>query len=266
MRYTLLLAGLVVGSTMAAMAQPPEPPAALPTDADVAEPSADEAMTLRRSAAQEIASAYGLEGWDQIERIEFTFNVQAGDRRVQRHWTWDIAAGEVTREQEDSEPVSFPVADGSIMLPVGVELSGESAKAHRQFVNDSYWFLFPFQIVWSDPQVTDHGDTPLPIGDGEARKVTVQYAGKGGYTPGDAYDLFVDDNGRIVQWVFRRGGKAEGSAVTWDAHHELGPIVVSLEHGHPDRDFRLWFSEVRAVVADEDGQTAEHEPVPIQQD
>ncbi len=88
-------------------------------------------------------------------------------------------------------------------------------------------------------------------------KITVQYPDEGGYTPGDAYDLYLNPQTRLIeQWVYRRGGKADGSAMTWEKHRQLGPIVVCTEHwGAPndkDERFHLWFTDVRVKVAGQD--------------
>ncbi|MEO1237883.1 MAG: hypothetical protein AAFX76_13950, partial [Planctomycetota bacterium] len=78
-----------------------------------------------------------------------------------------------------------------------------------------------------------------------------QWPAVGGYTPGDAYDLYLGDEGLIKQWVFRRGGGPDGNAYTWDDHRRLGPIAICLDfHGDEDSGFRLWFTDVRATLVD----------------
>ena len=37
---------------------------------------------------QQIARAYGSDSFHQIEVIEYTFNVQIGDKHIQRSWVW----------------------------------------------------------------------------------------------------------------------------------------------------------------------------------
>ena len=207
-----------------------------------------------RTPAKAIATAYGIDGWRKIQRLDFTFNVDLPNRDepMSRQWSWWPHKGEVMLAKGDGQ-VTVPLVSGTTNVESGVQLTSEQRNAHKQFINDSYWLLFPFQIVWSNPTITNAGAAPLPIGEGEAVKVTAQYPDEGGYTPGDAYDLFVDPSThRIEQWVFRRGGKENGSAMTWEKHRQLGPIVVSLDHWGADEKFHLWFTDVRAEVEGED--------------
>ncbi len=196
------------------------------------------------SPATPIAERYGLSGWDQIEQLEFTFNVQLPnrDKPIVRQWSWSPRHGEVWRITPDDPHGTS----------IDLDTVGEAGEEiHGQFINDSYWLLFPFQLVWSDPLVLDQGDQPLPMGEGSGRKFVCQWPTAGGYSPGDAYDLYLGEDGLIQQWVFRRGGKPEGNAHTWEDHQQLGPIIVSLDHHGPEGSgFRLWFTDVQATLVD----------------
>ncbi|MEL7088044.1 MAG: hypothetical protein AAGL98_06325, partial [Planctomycetota bacterium] len=111
-----------------------------------------------------LAERYGWSGWDQIEQIDFTFNVQlpGKDEPVVRRWEWDINAGErgevrriTERAELDFEVYHFNLGDTRDLAV------GETKQVHQQFINDTYWLLFPFQLVWSDPEVTEAGPAPL---------------------------------------------------------------------------------------------------------
>ncbi|MEM1107748.1 MAG: hypothetical protein AAGH99_03565 [Planctomycetota bacterium] len=196
------------------------------------------------SPAAAIAERYGLSNWNQIASIEFTFNVKRpnGDKTA-RGWAWDVQNQQVTRTLNGQSR--------TITLGQGTPTDEADRQVDRQFINDSYWLLFPFQLVWSDPAVTDKGSAPLPIGDGQAKKVVTQWPDVGGYTPGDAYDLYLGDDRLVQQWVFRKGGKTDGGfATTWEDHRQLGPIVVSLDHYSGNRAFRLFFTDVKATLTD----------------
>lgn len=199
--------------------------------------------------AHTIAERYGFAEWGEVESLEFTFNVKLPDREVARAWTWDVAEQAVTR-RSPGEPVTIdlradPAAWGKAETQV-----------HKQFINDSYWLLFPFQLVWSDPAVTDAGPAPLPVGSGEARKVVTQWPAEGGYTPGDAYDLFLDGDGMIRAWTFRRDGGEKGRSVTFEGYEQVGPLLLSLDH-RGDGGFRLFFTDVELTLRTGERASAE---------
>lgn len=196
------------------------------------------------SSALQLAEAYGLSGWSQIAQIEYTFNVELPNRDepIARRWIWSPGQREVWR-------ITGGDSNGT---PIDLDAVSEAdQEIHQQFINDSYWLLFPFQLVWSNPAVTSEGVQPLPLGEGAGQKFITQWPTEGGYTPGDAYDLYLGEDGLIQQWVFRRGGQPEGNAHTWEDHQQLGPIIVSLDHHGPEGSgFRLWFTEVKATLTD----------------
>ncbi|MEM9881604.1 MAG: hypothetical protein AAF800_01650 [Planctomycetota bacterium] len=203
-----------------------------------------------------LAERYGFSGWGEIESIRYTFNVElpGRDEPIVRGWQWQTKTGEVERVTRRNE-YDLDVMIFNLNKKQDLKV-GEQNQAHQQFINDSYWLLFPFQLVWSNPTVTEAGLRPLPIGEGTGRKLTAQWPAEGGYTPGDAYDLYLGGDGLIRDWVFRRGGaEGGGRAATWEDHRQLGPIVVSLEHRGPapgsgESGFRLWFTGVEATLAD----------------
>lgn len=252
MRHLTALAS-VLWIGLAASAQ--EAPPVLPTEAAPTRAEAEsEMMLLRESPALSVARAYGFDHWDNVEQVEFTFNVQrpGSDDVIRRKWTWRPREKKVTLHKDG----------GDVSYVQGKAKAEDAVAADKSFVNDSYWLLFPFQLLWSQPRIVPQGVQPLPIGEGEAHKFVVIYPEQGGYTPGDQYDLYVGGDSRIVQWVYRKGGDAaeQGRPATWEKHAEAGPIVVSLEHYGPDRKFHLWFSDVRVTVRAKDGERVTHEP------
>ncbi len=194
--------------------------------------------------AVQVANAYGFENWDQVEEIRYTFNVLRGKKHTARTWTWRPNDGLVTLEKQDADPVTYKQSE------INEDTPKDLRKIDHHFINDVYWLLYPFQLVWSNPAVTDEGDTPLPIGEGSARKLITQYPDEGGYTPGDAYDLYLDNNNLITHWVFRRGGGDKGNAMTWENNIDLGPIKVCTDHYNADKSFRLWFDGLSLTTTD----------------
>ena len=202
-----------------------------------ASPQKEPGVTVR----QRIAESYGLQNFDQVEKIQYTFNVKLGEKQIRRFWIWEPAVDRVTFKGMDfQEAITY---DRSDMTRTE---SNKLKKIDAWFINDNYWLLFPYHVAWdTNAKVEDIGRRQLPMGDGKARCVVVTYPASGGYTPGDAYDLFLDDQYRLTHWVYRRGGSDKPTRIsTWDDHRKVGPITLSLNHQGEDQNFRVWFTTV----------------------
>jgi len=166
----------------------------------------------------ELANAHGLQEWPNVEAIEFTFQVNR-EPPVVRHWRWDINEGQVTRTIDgNSHTIQLNALEGE-----------KDTEAHSQFVNDKFWLLFPFSIVWSAPTVTDHGEVEIEISREivKVQKLTALWPNEGGYTPGDAYDLFIAEDDEILGWAFRRANAPEGKFFAWKDEVKLGMLRIS---------------------------------------
>jgi hypothetical protein len=197
----------------------------------------------------QIADAYGLASWSQVEQIRYTFNVDAGPKKVARTWTWEIKPDRVTYEGPDSSGKPVKTTYTRANMPPDVVKDVDP-----NFINDQYWLLFPFHLVWDkDATVEDKGMTTAPMGKGRVRKVTVTYPKTGGgYTPGDSYDLFVGADNRVVVWNFHRGGAEKPTlTVTWADYKMAGPVHIAEDHRGTlgDKPFRLFFTDVAVKLA-----------------
>jgi hypothetical protein len=178
----------------------------------------------------QIADAYGLTSWPQVEQIRYTFNFEAGPKKAARTWTWDTKADKVTYEGPDSAGKPTKVSYARASMPPDVVKDVDP-----NFINDQYWTVFPFHLVWDkDVTVEDKGMAVDPTGKtkGKVRKVVVTYPKTGGgYTPGDMYDLFVGADNRVVAWNFHRGGVEKPTlTATWADYKMAGPILVYTDH------------------------------------
>ena len=194
-----------------------------------------------------IGRTYGLDGWGQIEELRYTFNVKSGERETRRAWVWRVKDRTVTYRDEvaGTEPFTYSLDD------VGENPPEELKNVDHRFINDQYWLLFALHVAWdTDATITVADDQALPIGEGTATKVTVQYPQEGGYTPGDAYDIFVDQHDRVLQWVFRKGGQPEPSmAAAWDDQRRFGPLLIPTKFRWEDGSVKIWFSGIEVKTA-----------------
>jgi len=205
-------------------------------------------MEEMREIRGNIAGAYNAGDFDRVESIQFTFNVQLPQTRVARTWTWWPAENRVVFF--DGSRVTEYDRDVAVGL-----LPEEIQKIDAGFINDQYWLLFPYHVVWDTMAAVQVMDdrANLPMGDGWAQWVRVSYPPEGGYTPGDTYDLYLGPNHRIIQWVYHKGGAEEATRMsTWESYRRFGPIILSLDHRGPaDSNFRVWFTDV--IVTTDDG-------------
>jgi hypothetical protein len=207
----------------------------------------------RPAIADQIAKTYGLDSFGQIDAIRYTFNIDlsALKLKISRSWVWEPKTDQVSYEGKDKagNPVKVTYSRS--------QLASQSAIVKNEvdpgFVNDQYWLLFPFHLVWDGgAAIQDDGKQKLPLGKGSAKRVAVKYSG-GGYTPGDTWNLYVGTDGRIRELEFHHGGDAKPSVVlaTWADYKKAGPLLLSLDHrGTADgKPLRLFFSNVAVKLA-----------------
>ncbi len=238
-RFLILFALLLAA---ASCSQKPQP---------VAEPSAKPpALTI-----EQIAKTYGLDSFGQVEAIRYTWNAQFPGVGLSRSWVWEPKKDQVTYEGKDKD--GKPVKTTYVRSQLNSQPATVKNEIDPNFVNDNYWLLFPLHAYWDkSPTVTDQGMKPLPHGSGSAQLVVVKYPSDGGYTPGDAWDLYVGKDNRVEQFVYHRGGPKKPSTViaTWEAYKKAGPLLISTDHngtadGNP---VRIFISDVAVKVTGSD--------------
>ena len=79
------------------------------------------------------------------------------------------------------------------------------------------------------------------------QKLTIVYSSEGGYTPGDAYDFFFDDDYKIREWIFRKSNQTEPSTITtWEDYESVGGLLISKMHVKDTGDSSISFTDVSA--------------------
>ncbi len=193
--------------------------------------------------AEQVAGAYGITRWGDVDELKFTYNMQSGGRRVVRTWTWEPKAKRVTFEGLGPENEHVLMR----FHPFEVNDDSEESLKHinHWFIHDRYLLLFPFHLVWDDTVIlTEKGDHPLPIGDGSARLLEAAFTESNTYLPGESYNLYIGDDNRILQWEHRRDEAVSYNAMKCETITDAGLIGVCTEYIRPDSDFRIWYSEV----------------------
>ncbi|WP_460218008.1 hypothetical protein [Psychroserpens sp. MEBiC05023] len=187
------------------------------------------------STAEKIAQAHGYNNWSNLNNIEFTFNVDRGDNHFERSWSWAPKTGDI-RLISSQDTISFNRKS----------VDSLSLNADKGFINDKYWLLVPFQLVWDEgTTISDPVKEVAPISKIELNKIILTYSNNGGYTPGDAYDIYFDNNYLIREWVFREGNQENPSmTTTFENYETFNGIKIAKDHKMADGNFNLYFSNI----------------------
>ncbi len=197
------------------------------------------------SLTKKIADAYGINSFSQIKTITYTFNVEFNGKKFSRKWEWNPDTKEITYWGKDKSGKNV-----SVTYNENKPMDAKIKKIDAGFINDNYWLLFPFHLVWdTNVKFTDEGMKKYPIGKGEGRCLVVQYTGKVGYTPDDEFKLYLDKNDMISQWIYIKGGKSKHPGpATWTGNKNFDGITISTLHTGPDHKFKLWFSGINVTL------------------
>ncbi|MBC7651443.1 MAG: hypothetical protein H7101_06825 [Deinococcales bacterium] len=186
--------------------------------------------------AQRVADAYGFANFKNAKFITFTFNVKRDTTVTFRSWNWNVADNIITMTTQ-KETVTYK--RDTIQ-------SAASKSVDQKFINDQYWLIFPFHLIWdSGSTLTTKAAQISPISKKEQTMLTIQYNNKDGYTPGDAYDLYLDANFMITEWSYRRGGAEKPSlSTTWQDNILVNGLTIATNHVNADGKFSIYFNDV----------------------
>jgi hypothetical protein len=210
----------------------------------------------RPPIAEQIAKAYGLDSFGQIDAIRYTWNAQFPGVNLSRSWVWEPKTGKVAYDGKDKD--GKPVKVSYMRSELGSQSDAVKNEVDPGFMNDNYWLLFPFHAYWdTSATVTDQGMHKLPLGKGSAEQVVVKYPSEaGGYTPGDTWELYVGKDNRVEEFIYHRGGPKKPNLViaTWAGYKKAGPLLISTEHrGTADgKPLHIFFSDVSVKLTGSD--------------
>ena len=191
------------------------------------------------TTAEKIANAHGFENWKNVSQINFTFNVDRDSSHFERSWTWKPKTDEVTLISE-TDTISYNRKF----------IDSTSLNVDKGFINDKYWILAPFQLIWDKGTTFSESIKEMaPISKVEMNKITLTYPNEGGYTPGDAYDFYFTDDYLIKEWIFRQGNAKEPSLITsWENYQNFNGLLIALEHIKPEGNWKLYFTDVNLIT------------------
>lgn len=189
------------------------------------------------SLPEKIAKAHGYSNWNLVKNIAFTFNVDRDSTHFERTWVWNTKNNDIAS-----------ISGTDTLRYNRKEMDSIAHKTNSGFINDRYWLLAPFNLIW-DENSYEHEltkDVISPLGKKPMDVLTIVYDNKGGYTPGDAYDLYFDDDYIIREWVFRKANQAEPSmTTTWENYTAINGLKLALDHKTAEGNFNLYFTGIK---------------------
>lgn len=190
------------------------------------------------TTAEKIANASGFENWKNVTELQFTFNVERDTSHFERSWIWNPKTNDVTMiSGKDTITYNRKSVDSISMA------------ADKNFVNDKFWLLAPFQLAWdSGTQISDPIKATAPISHTKMNKITLTYTSDGGYTPGDAYDFYYNDDFEVKEWNYRKGNSKEPTmSTTWEDYEDFKGIKISKTHKRSDANWKLHFTNIKVI-------------------
>ncbi len=185
---------------------------------------------------EQIANANGFANWKKVNNIKFTFNVDREDSHFERTWSWTPKSNDVAfMTREDTIQYNRKVVDTVL------------AKTDAGFINDKFWLLAPYQLVWDKNSYSyEHEASSIaPMSQTAMQKLTIVYGNEGGYTPGDAYDFYFGNDFIIKEWVFRKGNQEEPNMVTsWEDYQDFNGLTIATMHKMKEGNFKLYFTGI----------------------
>jgi len=185
-----------------------------------------------------IAVANGSGNFKKVKMIEFVFNVQRDTTKASsRHWQWFPGTNDVVFIT-DTSSTKFKRYD---------TIAPELKKLNARFTNDEYWLLFPYHLTWDSGYILSDKNIQLaPISGKNLQLLSIQYNATDGFTPGDRYDIYINEKLMIEEWAFHRAGAAEPSLITtWANYTDHNGLQIAADHRSKDGKFRIWFTGIQ---------------------
>lgn len=200
----------------------------------------DKTKTTNLSVAEKIANAHGFKNWKNVISIEFTFNVDRDSNHYERQWKWEPYKNKVTINQNKNTAYSYYTT----------EVDSVSIRTDQSFINDKYWLLAPFNLIWDKNTIISQPIKATSLIDKTfLNKITLLYPKEGGYTPGDSYDFYYDDNYIIKEWVYRQGNSKAPSLITkWENYKDINGLKIATSHKRLNSNWHLYFNNINIIT------------------
>lgn len=189
------------------------------------------------STTEQIAQTAGIKNWDEVNEVKFTFSVgKMGQTLYARNWTWN-------RKTDDVTLIAPP---DTVHFNRKKLVTDREISADRTFTNDLYWLVPEFKFMTDHgTKITEKTAVIAPISKDTLDMFTITYGNNGGYTPGDAYDVYYDKDHNLREWVYRqKNDTVVGMMTTFEEFETVNGIKVATDHRTPDRMTRIHLTNI----------------------
>jgi hypothetical protein len=196
----------------------------------VDKPDTNIEQELELSLAQEVAQQAGIDNWNEVQSLEFSFNVSKnGMTQPPRVWKWNPKTDDVVLESK-GEIISYNRNKA---------LDSLAASADRAFINDVYWLLPAYKLVWDKgTQITYPSENLIQL----------EYTGDGGYTPGDRYDLQLNEDQDIISWsYYPQGSEQPALNTSFENYKDYNGLRIAQDHKATDSDLNIFFTNIKVT-------------------
>lgn len=198
----------------------------------------EEPKTIEKewTTAEKIANANGFQNWKNVTELQFTFNVDRDTTHFKRSWIWHPKTEDIIMIS-GKDTISYNQK----------AIDSISMNADKAFINDNYWLLAPFHLVWdTSATISDPSIAEAPISKAPLNKITITYTNAGGYTPGDAYDFYYADDFIIKEWIYRKSNSEVPTMMTtWEDYEDFNGIKIAKTHKRPNENWTLHFTNIK---------------------
>ena len=188
------------------------------------------------SILEKIANAHGYKNWKNIKKLNYTFNVDRDSSHYERSWQWYPQKNEVKMLSAKDTIEYFRKDMDSIQQ-----------QTDQGFINDKYWLLFPFQLVWDKGfQYSVEENVKAPISEKPMKEITIAYDNEDGYTPGDTYKIYIDKDFIIREWSYIASGSKEPNlSTTWENYQTYNGLKIATNRQNKEESFKLYFTNIK---------------------
>lgn len=200
------------------------------TDEDPSGPESTLEQSVETTVAEKIARAHGIEHWNKVTQVNFTFKVSDSTGTIaSRKWEW----------QPKEDKIRFFQQDSILEFNRKPNLAGEPKETDKKFINDVYWLLPYFKLVWDD------GLEIAEVNGENQSAIIASYEGSGGYTPHDRYLIRYGKNLMFQEWEYYPSGAEEPRMVTtFEDYRDYNGIKIAHLHRVAQTDVRITFEDV----------------------